>query len=338
MSIPENKLKFPVEKPVISQPEDNYFQYIPNEIMVMIGDNLDISSKATFIQTSGRHHSLFAQEVVTARERTAHQLLEFVAQGEQDKAEALIKKCPQLLIVRTSITDWTGRTFKSISAWEYALWALDTRYMCDMMLKSIPNDKRGMFLKDNLLSQYDSLEKNGVTYELESKTITQSHFSFEPLISALEKYVDNYDGWDSGDRRTHWITGVGGEQRHLVVHVRQHYCDTEEGFYPLPSFEVDNFTRNLLFYNWITDSDKLWSPVSDCDNSTLGVDFAISSGGQGWMPDASGHASNGDKGWEALALSTLCKVRIEDFKKLKGKLKNVFQNDMEVVPSASPKF
>lgn len=99
-------------------------------------------------------------------------------------AEDLLHRSPEFVLEKGDFTDWGGRTFKNISAFEYALWARDFK-MIDMMLKCITNAeerhrkdaKKGISevtgdkIRAGLLEQYEQVTAphyvgGGLTYEL----------------------------------------------------------------------------------------------------------------------------------------------------------------------------
>ena len=67
------------------------------------------------------------------------QLLQYVAEGEQDKAEALIQTDKNLLLHAGTVKDLSGREFKPITAFQYALWAMDY-HMWTMIQKYLPKE------------------------------------------------------------------------------------------------------------------------------------------------------------------------------------------------------
>ncbi|MCD6039215.1 MAG: hypothetical protein K0S27_615, partial [Gammaproteobacteria bacterium] len=145
--------------------------------------------------------------------------LRLVAEGEQDKAEALLKENPGLGVAAGSVTDLSKRTFKNITALQYALWALDWN-MWMMLLKYIPRDEAQL--------QAMALEENGTEHG--------KHFDFSQLLGAYESYKQGYNGWDWNQRETHWCQQIGGAQLLLPAHVVNEYCRPDRAFYPLPDF------------------------------------------------------------------------------------------------------
>jgi serine/threonine protein kinase len=156
------------------------------------------------------------------------QLLRFVAEGEQDKAEELIKKDKNLLLHTGNVTDLSGREFKQITAFQYALWALDW-HMWKMIQKYLPEEQQR--------EQFGALETKGTAHG--------KHFSFQPLIGALQVYVDNAEEvWNYDQRvRNHWCKVVGGAQREVPAHVVNEYCREDRSFDPCPAFTEEKLPR-----------------------------------------------------------------------------------------------
>ena len=70
-----------------------------------------------------------------------------VAFGEQDEAKEMLKINPELLLHKGDVTDYSNRTFKGITAFQYALWALDW-HMWMMIKKYLPDDVAAAQLSD----------------------------------------------------------------------------------------------------------------------------------------------------------------------------------------------
>ena len=60
-------------------------------------------------------------------------LLEHVVKGEQDEAKKMLEEDRSLLLQKGNVKDLSGREFYQITAFQYALWALD-RHMWEMLL------------------------------------------------------------------------------------------------------------------------------------------------------------------------------------------------------------
>jgi len=152
------------------------------------------------------------------------QLLIWVAEGEQDKAEAMIKAKPALLLHRGEVTDLSGRKFENITAFQYAVWALDW-HMWTMILKYLPPAEQKAQAEQFETGAW--VKTHGVTAD---KLI-------QNLVTALQKYIDNYSGWSYEKRGEHWVKQVGGAQLYLPAHVINEYCRPDRSF---------DSTRNFL--------------------------------------------------------------------------------------------
>ncbi len=116
----------------------------------------------------------------------------------------------------------------------------------------------------------------GVTYRLNGKAITETHFDFNnTIIKELQTQVDSINepgakNWETIDKQ--WREGVGAAQKRLPMHVVDEYCSNEP-FYPVPKF-ISQPNSSKQFYNWTTGKDENWFNGV----SKLSVDFAIYKG------------------------------------------------------------
>lgn len=186
-------------------------------------------------------------------------LLQHVAYGEQEQAEAILQRYPSLLLVKGNVTDYSFRHFKNITAFQYALWALD-QHMWTMLLKYLP--------KGYAAEQFSELEEKGTDYG--------KHYDFSSLISALEIYKKKY-GPKYEDSVDCWIKVVGSAQRNVPAHVANEYCYPNRNILTLPSFTEAYLPRQLYIgYNYnlyYTGVPTYWFPLDE--NSGLGFDFAV---------------------------------------------------------------
>jgi serine/threonine protein kinase len=160
--------------------------------------------------------------------KALEQLLRSVAEGEQDKAEALIQKDNNLLLQAGNMMDLSGREFKNITAFQYALWAIDW-HMWKMIQKYLPEEQQR--------TQFEELETKGTAHG--------KHFNFRPLIEALQTYVENIEKVWKYDRRArdHWCKAVGGMQVLVPAHVMNEYCRQDRSFDPCPAFTEEKLPR-----------------------------------------------------------------------------------------------
>ena len=200
-------------------------------------------------------------------------LLQSVVRGEQDKAASILASCPHLLIHRGDVTDYSGRTFKNITAFQSSLWSMDT-YMCRMMLDAIPHGLAGVALRADLIRQYEELEALGVSYEQEGVTHTSQHFDFSPLIDALQYYHDLRRVGDlvNRDEKEHlWSRVLGKAQHDVPAHVAQEDCHPNRSFSPTPAFN-DGLVRSLAHgFNGLWGAPLQWWPKEGVPNTVNGV-------------------------------------------------------------------
>ncbi|KTD55556.1 hypothetical protein Lsan_3108 [Legionella santicrucis] len=245
----------------------------------------------------------------------AKAFLQHVAYGEQDEAEALLKKDPELAqeLLRTNnihFTDYSGRTF-TCTAYEYAYWAKDS-HMQRMLENYIRQDEETRQLMFEQVKAIEELvnppaaegffaipKPRGLHYttqDKEGQTIDhwEAHFDLTPLKTALKHYVDEYnnrpnksdDDWEQLDKI--WVEKVGIAQRSVPAHIAQEYCHPERSFYNITQSEAlldvsnpNNLKRQLKFYNKDTGNYDLWfTPDSYAVDSRLGFSFAILRGGE----------------------------------------------------------
>jgi hypothetical protein len=189
--------------------------------------------------------------------------LRYVVQGEQEKAEALLKANSSLALSKGTVTDLSERTFKNITAFQYAVWALDW-HMWRMLLKYMSPEAATM--------QFQELEDKGTAHG--------KHFSLSPLIEVLNTYVKNYDAWGGGRCQAHWQRQVGSRQRLLPMSVVNEYCHPNRSFVPVPRFEEVGLRRSSetdvgSWYTSVYNGGKLGETFGYC-RYNRGCDVVIS--------------------------------------------------------------
>ncbi|MCE3238479.1 MAG: hypothetical protein K0R24_1460 [Gammaproteobacteria bacterium] len=172
---------------------------------------------------------------VQPEDNTPPQVAEFlrwVAEGEQDKAEAMLKADHTLSLKSGRVTDLSERTFKHITGFQYALWALDWN-MWMMLLKYIPREEAQL--------QAMALDENGTKHG--------KHFDFSQLLRAYQTYEENYAVSEvqtpeiKKAMETHWCKQVGRAQLLLPAHAVNEYCRYDRAFDPLPDFKQEGLPR-----------------------------------------------------------------------------------------------
>ncbi len=200
-------------------------------------------------------HFLFKDSLQTVREKL-EKLLRCVSMGYQDAAEMMIRKNLNLLMMKGKFTDPFGRNFKSISAFQYAVWAHDY-YMWRMIKKYLSHE--------TALMQFDELETKGTEHG--------KCFDFSPLINAMKFFIKNFHGWfkrkDIEGCTNHLVGVIGGAQRHSIAHLLNEYHDDE--FTPLLRVKWKELSRHLHSPQSI--SHLLLIPL--VQNRGLGVQFCL---------------------------------------------------------------
>nr|WP_255666662.1 MULTISPECIES: F-box protein [unclassified Legionella] len=298
---------------------------MPPEIRREIAQCLSTPDLVNFTMASKKHWDFF-KPILNVRK-----LLNHIVRGEYDSVQSILKNDRSLIFKRGRVTDCSGRIFENISAFEYALWALD-KHMWSMMLECLPQNEEGKKILAMLLSQYHNVNTKGVTYRLNGETVTESHFDFKnTIIKELQMQVDSIHApgdkdWVAIDKQ--WREGVGSSQKNLPMHVVYEYC-SDMPFYPMPEF-TSRPKSSKKFYNWITEKMENWFE----DNSKLGSDFAIykarqttcGSGGA-WGRVPTGMLSVFVADLDLAAIETLCEVRTKEFINLESQLEEQMMVD-----------
>jgi len=158
--------------------------------------------------------------------------LNLVGWGDQETAQRMLEADPKLALLKGDLTDCSGRTFKNITAFQYALWALD--YHMWTMVKNYlsKEDTRAQLEELNQIAKLD--EQQG--WSIITSQSTWPLISWTVLIKALDDYVKNYDAWDGTQCQNHWRQQVGGAQLILPAHVINEYSHPSRPFYPCPKW------------------------------------------------------------------------------------------------------
>jgi hypothetical protein len=278
---------------------------------------LDLKDKAQFTKTCRRTAGLFKEPMEKLALET---LLEKVAKGDEMAVEKIMQTKPELWFQKGKVTDYSDRTFKSISPIQYAAWALDT-YMLKRILKNISNDERS-----KALDQLNELEIKGTEYG--------AHYNFTHLQKVLKEYIEKFRTWSDEERINYWCKQVGGAQCDVPVHVVNEYCNPKRSFYPLTqsAFYEDDLPRKLNVCLDLSGKTLPWFPLSI--NQGLGTKFAIYSNGGFNVAFASWGVTRSNEGaWSSDfafpqqaqvdldAITRLFTVRIETLKEIKQGLR-----------------
>ena len=197
------------------------------------------------------------------------EFLRLVAEGEQEKAEAMLRVNPALALASGDVTDLSKRTFKNITGFQYAVWALDW-HMWTMIRKYLPPEEA---------------QRQAQGFETGAWVIQHGvHANLNTLIQAYQTTLDLYNAGKYAEANTAWVRQVGGAQLLLPAHVVNEYCHPTRPFHPLPNFKEASGLPRSRVLGWECGSPS----VKDWEASTLGDRSAAMRGasaftsGVGW--------------------------------------------------------
>jgi len=142
--------------------------------------------------------------------------------------EELLKKNPKLALAAGTVTDLSDRTFKGITVFQYAAWALDIE-MCEVILK---------YLAGSAAVQLKALETHPDVYSAHG-----AHYDLMPLINKLQAYVYEKTGWSKDQRKKYWEKEVGGAQRQCPAWLVYMWCEEGKNVAWLNKEEWRSFPR-----------------------------------------------------------------------------------------------
>jgi serine/threonine protein kinase len=148
--------------------------------------------------------------------------LKLVAEGEQDKAEIMLKRDPALSVASGDVTDLSKRTFTGITGFQYAVWALDC-HMWTMIRKYLPDEAAREQAQGFETGAW--VKKHGV------------YANLNILIQAYKTTINLYNSLKWNEGNIAWTKRIGGAQSLLPAHVVNEYCHPTRPFYPTPDFK-----------------------------------------------------------------------------------------------------
>lgn len=325
-------------------------EFLSNEDILALGLNDDGGERLRFFDSQSLDSlskSSFYWNESLNNELLARKLLTHVVLGEQDHAHAMIEANPALLLIRTKVVDYSGRTIIA-TPFQAALGAEDT-LMWQMMLDYIEPEKalrqynqqfpEGIDVKSarELLPIYNTLAQaiiegrgeeaiaNFREFITQPDTITQGkHFNMQHLVAAMHVYADRFDDLGSyNNQKMFWSQVIGYVQRQMPSVYAQAHCSD------LKNIEENEgaFERTLDLKN--NNGEPLF-PLGALD-SGLGFDFGVLS----WRVLAAlgvGSASPGARRAGRVALPAvvmshvaekLCKEKTGELRDLRERLESV---------------
>lgn len=289
------------------------FPELPPEVQIQIGNALPGEDLIRLAMTSPGQRMLFKPE--TNRFKLSY-FLNHLVRGEHQVVQHMLEKDVTLMCKRGEVTDYSGRSFKNISGFEYLLWALD-KHGWDSLLSQLTSCENAGNVLVTLCSQYHAVKTDGVTYRLNDEIITEKHFDFKGTIIKELKVQNDWliappeeSSLDLDGIQKHWAEQVGAMQKLLPVHVVNEYCcETlfDPNKPPKPAIE---------FFNLQTEQYEHWFAA----NSGLGRDFAIYKGQYGRAETLQGVTTALAASIDVLFMQDLYEARSLGFRQLATRL------------------
>lgn len=207
-------------------------ELLPSEILYLTLSMCNYEEQniaSTLVRTNKYFYNLLQPQ------RLLDKLFMYLASEQKEQASQIkfVLVChPYLLTQRKSFIDSINRNFHNLSAFEYAIWSLNTDFICDEILNYIPKDDKGIKLKNELLLQLKYIQEHGVTYTLDGEEHTESHYNFIGLISALEHYANEFDKWNWGQRQEYWFKRIEVERNSAPKHIAQLFSYRDNFYSP----------------------------------------------------------------------------------------------------------
>lgn len=256
------------------QNRDEQLTRIPDDIAYVIANYLSISDVYKLSRTCKANFRLFNP---LFKEKLVPLLLANTVDAEYSNVKKILNKNIEILPERQTIIDNSGRTFLHISAFEYAVWALD-KWMWETMLECIPKNDLGSKIMTKLFDQYEKIKTEGVTYHLDGEIITEKQFDFEKtIISALKTQIDALEAPAPRNEDAiakQWREGVGGAQNLLPMHAVFLYTPENGQNRISNTSQISKYCylrENLKRFTNLHRERQLWF----AKDSGLGRDFAI---------------------------------------------------------------
>jgi hypothetical protein len=172
----EEKFEKEVNDEDVASTGDNSLSALPAELISHIASFLNIKEKVKLARTCKANHIFFKPDLNKA---VANLLIKHALRGEEDKALAMIKANPELLLVYGSAKDYSGRSYEKVTALQAALYTHD-RWMWQKMLplfKKIKIEKFDDY--DEISIQFHEIFPNGIP--------EQKPYDFDALVQVIEE-------------------------------------------------------------------------------------------------------------------------------------------------------
>ena len=264
--------KQPIPKPQTSLP-------VEKKLIINSGDSssrkgglaIYLEMHHVFQEPTPPRNTVLFPPPITINSQYLAKFLKHIGLGEQDEADKMLQSTPQLATLKGDLTDcsvypntYEHRVFPNITAFQYAVWALDF-HMWRMIKQHMEKNNQQQYIRAQLeeLNDVATLDAQQGWRIVSEKFSNWPLASWIPLIKALDDYVKNYDAYG----RTHgnyWSQQVGGAQLILPAHVINEYSHPSRPFYPCPEWgDTETALPRTGVDDWLNNS-----------GSKLGEDFA----------------------------------------------------------------
>ncbi len=264
------------EPEIVNHPHQFPLDKLPHLALRMICDYLSYTTSYEYppVKVSKIHqYSRRLFHASHGQNAWIHAFLKHVVRGEENAAEALLIKCPDLALQKGPVVDYSKRKV-FCTALQYAIWAGDW-YMYKMILKYM----RSPTAEAAVTEQLHALNTYGLGGTSKVPSTYGARFDFQPFITAYRRYLEESKvRFITSDLEPFWLATCK-EQAMLPAHVIQQYC------HPNRSFLMD---RNPPVFNESTlprnNTAKLSFFSSDeAQNIFMSIQFGIFSISKGRM-------------------------------------------------------
>jgi len=252
---------------------------LPKELMVaeipryLSNKEEKITTMKALSATCKTLNGIFKTALQKARVKKLHDY--FITAQTHQLSDSAKRNLASIFNTNYHLVDLSQRQFHNTSAIQYAYWAGDWQTL-RIFLAHLKTDQEvapEVFLEN--LRQFElqltQIDQQGTNHG--------HHFDFQPLIVALQTYVQNYTNWNEQERDRFWRKDVGGQQRMLPAYIAYYYCDKYIRFSAnsCANGHGGNDLSNLNFYDLIKKETVSWFPLSA--DGGLGFDYAVASKG-----------------------------------------------------------
>jgi len=232
------------------------------------------------------------------------QLLHHVMRGDLDNVTEMLNTNKALVYGQGDITDLSGRTFRKVTAFQYALWALDKDMWELFTPRYLPKEQAGLQLQALENDRQDIITRHG------------THFSFDVILEKYTHYIDSYKGWNWDQRENYWCKEVGGAQRAFPAWLILMMCERGDDV----AWTKKDITRRVK-----RDVTRLaWWFDEKYNNGTLGDQWAAFRGVGGaeaiWSSESRRYRIGSGQGHDQKVSALLKPARLRELATLKVQL------------------